>query len=67
LRDEVIKRLNRGYSNEHGFDMPDLEFMTKPGQVYDHKNIIFRRVRGKIRPMRIPHKNRYDLMEDAPF
>lgn len=67
VRQEAIKRLNEGYQNPQGRAMPDMEFKVKTGQVYDNKDIIFRRVRGRIIPIRVKKKDRYDLMEEAPF
>jgi hypothetical protein len=63
----AIQRLNEGYKNKHGYDEPDMKFRQKTGQVYDNKDIIFRRIRGRIVPIRVKKKDRYDLMEDAPF
>jgi hypothetical protein len=67
LKTTAIERLNHGYSNEHGYDTPNMEFRNKTGQVYDNKNVIFRRVRGRLIPMRVKSSERYDLKEDAPF
>ena len=67
LEKEAIKRLNEGFSNDHGYDMPDMNFRKKTGQVFDNKDIIFRRIRGRIVPIRVKKKNRFDLMEEAPF
>lgn len=67
LKVEAIDRLNNGFQNQHGFDDPSTEFKVKTGQVHDNKDVIFRRIRGRIVPMRIKKSNRHDLMEDAPF
>lgn len=67
VKSEAINRINNGYQNKHGFDMPDLKFKVKTGQLHDNKDVIFRRVGGRIVPMRVPKQKRYDLMEDAPF
>jgi predicted metal-dependent hydrolase len=67
LKKIAINRLNEGYKNKHGYDMPDMKFKAKTGQVYDNKDIIFRRIKGRIVPLRIPKRNRYDILEEAPF
>ncbi len=67
LKEEAIDRLERGYRNSHGYDEPSKEFMVASKQLYDNKDIIFRRIRGKIVPLRIKKKDRYDHLPDAPF
>lgn len=67
LKKIAISRLEQGYQNKHGFDMPDMKFKKKTGQVHDNKDIIFRRIGGRIVPIKVERKNRYDLMEEAPF
>jgi hypothetical protein len=67
LKKVAIDRLEHGYENEHGRDMPSIKFLKKTKQIYDNKNVIFRKVRGRIVPMRIPKRNRYDILPDAPF
>jgi hypothetical protein len=62
LKNEAIKRLEQGYKNEHGFDVPSKEFLVASKQLYDNKNVIFRRVRGRIIPIRVPHDKRHDLV-----
>ena len=67
LKSHAIERINHGYSNKHGYDQPDLKFKVKTGQLYDNKDVIFRRYRGRVIAMRVPKSKRYDLMDDAPF
>jgi len=62
LKAEAITRLDKGYMNEHGFDPPNTEFKVASKQLHDNKNIVFRRVRGRIIPMRIPYSKRADLV-----
>lgn len=67
LKDEAISRLENGYQNQHGRDDPNKKFLVKTGQLHDNKDVIFRRIRGRIVPIRVKKKNRFDLMEEAPF
>ncbi len=68
IKAQAIENLEKGYDDkQHGFDFPDMKFKVASKQVFDNKDIIFRRVRGRIIPMRIKKKDRYDLMPEAPF
>lgn len=67
IKTEAIDRLENGFKNSHGYNDPDAKFLVKTGKYYDNKDIIFRKVKGVVRPLRVPKKNRYDLMEEAPF
>ena len=67
LKKVAIDRLNNGYQNKHGYDLTDIDFKKKTGQIYDNKNVIFRFVRGRVIRIKVDLKNRHDLQEDAPF
>jgi hypothetical protein len=67
LKGIAIDRLNSGYSNQHGYDLPDTDFKVSSNQLYDRKDVIFRRIRGRLIPMRVPKHKRVDLMSEAPF
>jgi hypothetical protein len=67
LKNVAIDRLNNGYKNNHGYALPDVGFKTASNQLYDRKDVIFRRVRGRLIPMRVPKHKRLDLMSEAPF
>jgi len=62
IQKEAINRLENGYMNDHGYDEPNRNFLVASKQLYDNKNIVFRRVRGRIIPMRIPYEKRGDLV-----
>lgn len=62
VKKEAISRLENGYKNDHGYDGPDKKFLVASKQLHDNKNIVFRRVGGRIIPMRIPYEKRGDLV-----
>lgn len=72
LRKVAIDRLNHGYENAHGYDSPDMKFKVASKQLYDNKDVIFRRVRGRIVPIRVKKGMRNDLLtqkdiDSVPF
>lgn len=62
LKTTAIDRLENGYQNQHGYDIPNTKFLVASKQLHDNKDIVFRRIRGRIVPMRVPHSKRYDLV-----
>jgi hypothetical protein len=67
LKDEAVQRLNRGFQNDHGFDSPDMEFRTKTGQVWDNQDVVFRKIRGRIVPIRTRSRKKRKELEEVPF
>lgn len=67
LKKKAIERLENGYKNKHGYDEPDIDFLVKTKQMHDNKDVIFRRVGGRVVPIKVTKRNRYDLLDDAPF
>lgn len=62
LKTTAVDRLEKGYMNDHGFDEPNKNFLVASKQLHDNKNVVFRRVGGRIIPMRIPYEKRGDLV-----
>lgn len=67
LRGRAIIRLNKGFENSHGYDAPDMEFRTKTGQVWDNQDVVFRRIRGRIVPIRNKSKKKRKELNEVPF
>lgn len=62
IKSEAIQRLEKGFMNEHGYDEPNKKFLVASKQLHDNKNVVFRRIGGRIIPMRIPYEKRADLV-----
>lgn len=67
LEARAIERLNHGFKDSQNYSPPDKDFLVASNQLYDRKDVIFRRVRGRLIPMKVPKSKRIDLMEEAPF
>lgn len=67
LESKAIDRLSKGFMDANNYSPPDEKFLVASKQVYDRKDVIFRRVRGRLIPMKVPKERRADLMEEAPF
>jgi len=67
LEKAAISRLENGIDEKFMRAEPDEDFLKASGQIYDRKDVIFRRVRGRLIPMRVPKDKRLDLMQEAPF
>ena len=53
LVNQAIDDLSKGYDSSHGRVPPSEKFQVKTRQKFDNRNVIFRRIRGRIVPMRI--------------
>lgn len=56
----AIEDLTEGSSTSFGRIPPDEEFLIKTRQVFDNRNIVFRVIGGKVRPIR-------STFDDVPF
>ena len=64
LVNQAIKDLSKGYDTLHGQVPASKKFQVKTRQKFDNKGVVFRRIRGRVVPMR-PRK---PLMDDeVPF
>ena len=61
---QAIEDLSEGYETPHGRVPGSKEFQVKTRQKFDNKGVVFRRIRGRVVPMR-PRKPLMD--EEVPF
>lgn len=61
LVEQTIEDLKDGYSTSHGRIPPSMKFRVMTRQTFDNTNIVFRRINGRVRPMRI------DANDEVPF
>jgi hypothetical protein len=68
LVEKAISDLNRGYDTSHGEVPPNMEFRVKTRQAFDNRGVVFRKIDGKVRPLRFlmnrTQKHNYD---EVPF
>lgn len=65
---KAAKDLSMGYNTSHGRVPADKDFLVKSRQKFDNKNVFFRNIGGKVRPMRFGtgmRKPKYS--NDVPF
>ena len=62
---QAIEDLNTGYSTSFGRVPPSMEFRVKAKQTFDNKDVLFRRIDGQVRPLKIPVWKRKD--DKVPF
>lgn len=56
LTEQAIRDLKSGYDSPYGRVPPDMKFRVATKQTYDNKGVIFRKIDGTVRPIRIQHK-----------
>lgn len=68
LVEQAIDDLKGGYDSPAGRVPPNLGFRVLTKQTYDNTNVIFRRIHGKIRPIRVK-TNRHSTVsaDEVPF
>lgn len=62
LAERAISNLSTGRDSSFGRIPANRKFRVKTRQSFDNKDVVFRRIRGKIVPMRFKKK-----LEEAPF
>lgn len=65
LGEQAIHDLNKGYSTHLHESGPNKEWLVKTRQVFDNKNVVFRRIRGRIVPMRVSRPRA--ASDEVPF
>lgn len=69
VADEAIDHLKDGYESTYGRVPPDTEFRIKTRQDFDNTGVIFRKIDGKVRPLRFGPKiqKQRDDFDEVPF
>lgn len=63
------KDLSQGYDTSFGEVPPDTDYLVKTRQRFDNRGVIFRRINGKVVPLRVKGRNRNQLKfdDEVPF
>ena len=62
---KAIKDLSSGYQTKHGYVPPNKDFLVKSRQKFNNKGVIFRKIKGRIVPMRVGNSRPID--DEVPF
>lgn len=65
LVNKAIKDLSTGYSTKYGDVPASKEFLVKTRQKFDNKGVIFRKINGRIVPLKVGNKPYYG--DEVPF
>lgn len=67
LLKKAHKDLSQGYETTFGDVPPDKDYLVKTRQRFDNRGVIFRKIRGKIVPIRTNRRKKPKFDDEVPF